>query len=177
MRSASVLETVDRRGDAAPAGDHVLARETRHRHHRRMAEQPAELDGVADLLARDGDDPHCGRLLVDHAYRRLGRDYAGDRGRRRVAGDRDHVESDGADARHRLKLLYRERTRVHGVDHALVLRDRDERARKSADVGARHYAALLHLVVQEGERGGRAGRARLLEADLLQDVSDGVTDG
>ena len=50
-------------------------------------------------------------------------------------------------------------------------------AGKSADVGGRHDAALLHLIVEHGERCGGARCANLFEADLLKHFADGVAYG
>ena len=49
----------------------------------------------------------------------------------------------------------------------------DERAGQAADAGAGHDAALLHGVVEHGERGRGARTAALAHADGFQDLGHG----
>ena len=142
-----------------------------------MTEEAAEIDVVADLLADGRDDTNRSGLLVDHAEGCLVCDDTGDRGRRRVARDGDHIEADGAYAGHRLELLDVESTGLDGIDHTLILGNRDERAAESADGAGRHDTALLHLIVQHRQCGGRARRTGALESHRLQDIRNRITDG
>ena len=148
-----------------------------HGHDRRIAEQAAEVQLVADLLADCGDDAHGGGLVVDHADGALVGDDAEDGLDRRVAGNGDHVQADAADAGHGLELLQAQRAGLGGADHAGVLGHGDERAGQAADAGAGHDAALLHGVVEHGERGRGARAAALANADGFQDLGHGVALG
>ena len=91
--------------DAAAPGDEVRAGIGVYGLHRRGAEQPAELHRVPDLHARSRDQAHRRRLLVYHADGRLVRDDGGDGRGGGIAGDRDHVQSHGADAGHGFQLI------------------------------------------------------------------------
>ena len=172
--SRSVLEGVDRRGDAAAELHEARRVAAGHADDRSFAEQAAEDGLFADALAGHGNDAHGGGLGVDHADGHFVGDHAGDRGRGRVAGDGDHVETDGADARHRLKLLHREGAAAgRGLDGA-VLGDGDEGARKAAHMRGGEDAALLHGVVEHGQNGRRAGSADRGEAHRLEDLAHAV---
>ena len=142
-----------------------------------MAQKPAELQRIAHAAADRRDQADRRGLLIDHADRHLVRDDAADRGGGGVAGDGDHVQSHRTYAGHRLQLFQRQRPLLHGMDHSLVLAHRDERAGKAAHIGRRHDAPLLDLIVEERQRGGGAGRARGLKADLLKDLRHRVADG
>jgi Zn-dependent protease len=84
-------------------------------HDRRGPEQAAEIHPVAGLGPRHGNQPHGGRLVVDHADGHFVGDDGGNGLRRGVAGDGDHVQSDRADAGHRLELLQHEVSASDGV--------------------------------------------------------------
>ena len=84
-----------------------------------------------------------------------------------IARHGDHVEAHGAYAGHGLQLLDGQRPVLGGADHAGILGHGDERAREAAHGRRRHDAALLHGVVQHGERrrgarGRRTGPRRWL---------------
>ena len=66
-----------------------------------------------------------------------------------------------AHARHGLQLLDGKRSVLSGADHAGVLRRGDEGAGQAAHRRRRHDAALLHGVVQHGERRRGAGASAL----------------
>ena len=176
-QNALVLERVNRRRDSAATGHEGLAAGLVDRHDGRVAHKAAEVRHFADALARHGDHAHGGGLLVDHADRGLVGDDAGNGGCGGVSRNGNHVEADGAYAGHGFELLDGQATGRSRVDHVLVFGDRDERAGQAAHVGGRHDAALLHLVVEHGERRCGAGSADLLEADLLKHFADGVAYG
>ena len=114
-------------------------------HDGRVAQQAAEVQHVAGLVADGGDDAHGGGLAVHHADGGLVRDQAADDLGARVARDDDHVDADGADRGHGLELFQRQAAAVGGVDHAVILRHGDESAGQAADVVGCHDAALLDL--------------------------------
>ena len=167
-QNALVLERVNRCRNTAATGHEGLAAGLVDRHDGRVTHEAAEVRHLTDALARHGDHAHGGGLLIDHADRGLVGDDAGNGGCGGVSRNGDHVEADGAHAGHGLKLFDLQAAIGCRVDHVLVFGDRDERTRQAAHVGGRHNAALLHLVVEHGERRGSAGSADLFEADLLQ---------
>ena len=167
---------MDRSGNATLSRNHIGAREFGDLHHGRIPEKSAELDRIADRLAGDRNDSDGGRLLVDHADGRLVGDNSRNGCGGRIARYRDHVETHRADARHRLELLDRKSARIDRVNHALILRYGNERARKAADIAGGHHAALFDVIVQKRERGSRAGSAGMLKTDLLEDVGHRVAD-
>ena len=59
---------------------------------------------------------------------------------------------------------------------ALVLRNRDECAGETADIGRCHNTALFHLIVQKCQRCCRSRCTCVLEADLLKDIRNGISD-
>ncbi|CAN3998231.1 Cysteine-rich CPCC domain-containing protein, partial [Dysosmobacter welbionis] len=89
----------------------------------------------------------------------------------------DHVQAHGTDAGHGLQLVQAEGPCLCGGDHALVLADGDEGAGEAAHRGGRHDAALLHRVVQQGQRRRSAVGAADLQAHLLQNAGHAVSDG
>ena len=78
-----------------------------------------------------------------------------------VAGDGDHVEADRADGRHRLELGEGQVAVSTASRQRGVLAHGDERAGEAADGRGGEAAPLLHRVVQQRERGRRAGGADL----------------
>ena len=170
----SVFQCLHRGGDAAAAVDHDRGAEPADGHDGRVAQQAAEVQHVAGLVADGGDDAHGGGLAVHHADGGLVRDQAADDLGGGIARDDDHVDADGADRGHCLELFQRQAAAVGGVDHAVILRHGDERAGQAADVVGRHDAALLDRVVQQGQAGRRAAAAAALKAHLLQNVRNTV---
>src|SRR6056297_1926661 len=92
-----VRQAAYRGGNAAAAPGERRARELAHGHHGGAAEEPAVLGNLADAFAVDGDDAHRRRFVVDHPDGELVEQDARNGFGRRVAGDRHHVEPDGAD--------------------------------------------------------------------------------
>ena len=168
---------MNRSGNTTATGHKGLAAGLVHRNDRRVAHEAAEVGHLAHALAFHRDYTHGGGLLVDHANGGLVGDDAGDGGCGGVARNGNHVKADGAYAGHSLELFDLQAAVVGRVDHVLVFGDRNERAGQAAHIGGRHDAALLHLVVEHGERGGGAWGAHLFEADLLQHFADGVAHG
>ena len=175
--SASIPQRLERGGDAAAeaderrAGAGVADLDDGHR-----AEQAAEIDHVAGLRARHGDQPGGGGLVVDHADGHLVGDDRGDRLGGRVAGDGDHVQPDRADAGHRFELLQHEVAPADGLGQRGVFADRDERPAQAADRAGGEQPALLHRVVEHGHGGRRARGADLVDAQRLEDLADAVAD-
>ena len=176
-QNALVLERVNRCRNTAATGHEGLAAGLVDRHDGCVTHEAAEVRHLADTLARHGDHAHGGGLLIDHADGGFVGDQAGDGGSSGIARNGNHVEADGAHAGHGLKLFDLQAAIGCRVDHVLVFGDRDERAGQAAHVGGRHNAALLHLVVEHGERRCGAGSADLFEADLLKHFADGVAYG
>jgi Zn-dependent protease len=103
---ALIPQRLDGGGDAAAEVDErVAGAGIADFHDGRGAEQAAEINHVARLRPRHGDQPHGRRLVVHHADGHLVGDDGGDGFRGGVAGNGDHVEADRADARHGLELL------------------------------------------------------------------------
>ena len=96
---------MQRRGYPAAAADEGVAIRGIYRHHRRAAQQAAEFGPVAGFFVGDGDNPHGGGFVVDHADGHFVGDDGGEGGGAGVAGEGDHVETDGADRCHRLQLV------------------------------------------------------------------------
>ena len=94
-----------------------------------------------------------------------------------IARHGDHVEAHGAHAGHGLQLLDGQRPVLGRADHAGVLGHGDEGAGQAAHGRRRHDAALLHGVVQHGERRRGAGAAALAHADGFQDLGHGIALG
>ena len=93
-----------------------------------------------------------------------------------VAGNDYHIETDGADRRHRFELLYLQCARACGVYHSGVLGDGDKRAGETADMRRSHRAALFDCVVEQGERRCCAVSAALFETYLFEYMRHGVAD-
>ena len=95
-----------------------------------------------------------------------------------VAGNGDHIQTDGADSGHCFQLFKRQGAASWLRRSCRRPRDdRNERAGKAADVGGSHYAALLNCVVEHREaRRSYRVQPQLLKADLLEDMRDGVAD-
>ena len=102
-----VLQRVQRCGHAAAAMREHGTCMIVNGHDRRIAEEPTEIETIADLLADCGDEAHGGRLVVDHADCAFVRDDAEYRFLRCVTGNRNHVETDRAHAGHGFELLKR----------------------------------------------------------------------
>src|SRR2546423_9346148 len=168
----SVSQRVNRRGDATAAAYEGVGGEFVDGHDGGRAEEAAELDRVADIFSRHGDDAHRGRLVVRHADGHLVGDDGGDGLSRRRAGHGHHVNAYGADARPRFQFVERERAVARRAYHPVVLRDRDERPAHPAHRARSHRAALLYGVGEERKRGGRAVRARALETQSLDYLRD-----
>ena len=168
---------MNRSGNTTATGHKGLAAGLVDRHDGRVAHQAAEVRHLAHALARHGDHTHGGGLLIHHADGGFVGDQAGDGGSSGIARNGDHVKTHRAYAGHGLKLLEGQATGGGSVNHVLVFGDRNERAGQAAHIGGRHDAALLHLIVEHGERGGGAWGAHLFEADLLQHFADGVAHG
>ena len=176
-QNALVLERVNRCRNTSATGHESLAAGLVHRNDRRIAHQAAEVGHLPYAFAFNRNHTHSCGLLIDHADRGFIGDDAGNGGCGGVSRNGDHVEADGAHAGHGLKLFDLQAAIGCRVDHVLVFGDRDERAGQAAHVGGRHNAALLHLVVEHGERRGSAWCANLFEADLLKHFADGVAYG
>ena len=156
---------MDRRRNAAATGHEGLAAGLVHRNDRRVAHEAAEVGHLPYAFAFNRNHTHGRGFLVDHADRSLVGDDAGNGGGGGISRNGDHVKADGAYAGHGFELFDLQAAVGCRVDHVLVFGDGDERAGKSADVGGRHDAALLHLIVQHGERCGGARCANLFEAE------------
>ena len=98
------------------------------------------------IAALVGDD---GGIWRPRTCRRELRSYPDRRSRQRSLLPASQVESEPLDC---------------CVDHAGVLRYGNERAGKSADVGGRHYAALLDRVVEHCQSRRRTVRSRSSQA-------------
>ncbi len=112
--------------------------------------------------------------MVDHADGDLVGDERGEGLGVGVAGDGDHVEADRADGGHRFELRQGEVAAGDGVGQGLVFADCDEGAGEAADAGTGEGAALLDGVVEQGQRGGRAGGTESLDAHRLEDLAHGI---
>ena len=66
--------------------------------------EAAEDGAVASTFAGDGNDPHGGRLVVDHADGDLVGDQGGEGRGIGLAGNGDHIQADRADGGHGLEL-------------------------------------------------------------------------
>ena len=176
-REKLVFEAVDWGGDATASGHESFAAGLVDWNDRRIAHQAAEVGHLPYAFALDRNHAHGRGFLVDHADRSLVGDDAGNGGGGGISRNGDHVKADGAYAGHGFELFDLQAAVGRRVDHVLVFGDGDERAGKSADVGGRHDAALLHLIVEHGERCGGARCANLFEADLLKHFADGVAYG
>ena len=62
-----VLQALDRCGDPAAAVDEIRRRSGIQAHDGAVAEKPAEIERIADLLPDGGDDAHRRGLGIDHA--------------------------------------------------------------------------------------------------------------
>jgi Zn-dependent protease len=123
-----VPQRLDGGGDAAAEVDEGLAgAAVADFHDGRRAEQAAEVDHVARLRPRHGNQPHGRRLVVHHADGHLVGDDGGDGFGRGVAGDGDHVQADGADARHGFELFQDEVAASDGLRQGGVFAHGDER--------------------------------------------------
>ena len=88
----SIVQTVDRRRYVATILDKPRGlADVRNWHDCATAEQAAELDAVAGLLAGHGYESHRRRFLVDHADCHLVRYHSAQRLRRRVTWHGNHV--------------------------------------------------------------------------------------
>ena len=136
--TALVFQRLHRGGDAAAAVDHDRRAELADGHDGRVAQQAAKVQHIAGLVADGGDDAHRRRLAVHHADSGFIRNQGTDDLGGGIARDDHHVDTDRADRRHGFELFQRQAAAVGGVDHAVVLRHRDERAGQAADAGAGH---------------------------------------
>src|SRR5699024_2804835 len=173
----SVFQRLHGGRDAAAAVDHHGGAVAADGHDRRMAQQAAEVQNIAGFMADGGDHAHGGGLAVDHADGGFVGDQAADDLGAGVAGDDHHVDAHRADSRHGFQLFQRQAAAFGGFDHAVVLRYRDERARKAAYMVGGHHTALFDGVVQQGQAGGGAAAAAAFQAHLLQDIGYAVADG
>ena len=142
-----------------------------------MAQQTAEIQHVACFVANGRDDAHGGGLAVHHADGGFVRDQAADDLGSRVAGNDHHVDADRADGGHCFELFKRQAAAVGCVDHAVVLRHRDECAGQAAHVVGSHHAALFDGVVQQGQAGGGAAAAAAFQTHFFQNIGNAVADG
>jgi Zn-dependent protease len=111
-----VPQRLDGGGDAAAEMHEGLAGPAvADLHDRGGPEQAAEIHALAGFRPGHGDQPHGGRLVVDHADGHFVGDDRGDGLRRGVAGDGDHVQPDRADAGHRLEFFQDEVSAADGV--------------------------------------------------------------
>ncbi len=95
--------------------------------------EAAEEGAVASTFAGDGNDPHGGRLVVDHADGDLVGDQGGEGLGIGLAGNGDHIQADRADGGHGLELGECE---VAGLDRAGqrgILADGHERTGEPTD--------------------------------------------
>jgi len=154
MRKKLILENpqslipkrMQRRGYPPAAANKNVALRGVYRHHRGSSQQAAEFGPVAGFFSGDGDNPHSGGFVVDHADGHFVGDDGGEGGGGGVAGKGYHVETDGADRGHRFEFVQAERAFFDGGNHALIFGDGDEGAGKAADMSRCHNAALLHHV-------------------------------
>lgn len=129
---------------------------------------PPKFSSSPGILADGGNEPDRSRLGVHHADSRLICDNRRENFCGCVAGNDYHIETDGADRRHRFELLYLQCARACGVYHSGVLGDGDKRAGETADMRRCHRAALFDCVVEQGERRCRAVSAALFETYLFE---------
>jgi len=131
---ALIDQRLQRRRDAAAARYQPARRPRVDGNDGSAAEQAAKVDPIADALTDRGDQSDGCCFLVDHADRGFVGDDRGDRFRRRVAGNGDHIEADRTDRGHRLELVDGHRAAFGGFDHPGIFRERDEGAGKAADI-------------------------------------------
>ena len=112
--------------------------------------------------------------MVHHADCRLVGNHCGEGGGGGVAGNRNHVQADGADGGHCFELIQGDVSGCCGFNHADILRDRNEGAGEATDVRACHEAALLHRIIEQCEgRNGTVGTDGF-QTHLFEDVRDRV---
>ena len=129
-----VAETVNRRRNTTAAGDERLRAGGVGGHDGCATEQATEFDHVAYAQADRRDDADRGGLVVHHADCCLVGNHCGEGGGGGVAGNRDHVQADGADGGHGFELVQGDVSGGCGFNHADVLRDRDEGTGEATDV-------------------------------------------
>ena len=96
---------MQRRGYPPPAANKNIAFRGIYRHHWRSSQQAAEFGPVAGFFPGDGNNPHGGGFVVDHADGHFIGDDGGEGSGAGVAGKGDHVEADGADGCHRFEFV------------------------------------------------------------------------
>lgn len=82
-----------RSGNEPATGDELGVAHRVNRDDRRVAQQAAEVNFIADSLARDRDDAHRGGLMVHHANGSLVGNHAGDGRCRGITWKRNHVKA------------------------------------------------------------------------------------
>ena len=97
------------------------------------AEKSAERYEAA-VFAVDGNYAHGGGLVVDDSYGGFVGYHCGDYVCGGVAGNCDHIESDGANGGHRFEFFKSKHAFLCGFDHSDILADGDKRAAESAYV-------------------------------------------
>ena len=102
--SSLIFEALQGRGDSAAAGDEFRGRITVHVHDGSAAEESAEFHVLAGLLAYGGNETDRGGLAVDHTDGGFIGKNGGDNLGGSIAGNGDHVETDGADSSHGFQL-------------------------------------------------------------------------
>src|SRR5215210_4289567 len=96
------------RGYASAASYEIRAVESVDGHDGRAPQEAAELDHLADIFARHGDDAHRRRLVIHDADGHLVGDDRTDGLGSSLAGHGDHVYPDRADARPGFQFFERE---------------------------------------------------------------------
>ena len=148
-----VFQAMERSGDLAAAVDELGGGAGVYFHYWAGAQQAAELQLVAYLLADGGNHAHGGGLAVDHTDGGLVGDNAADHLRRGVAGNDDHIQTHGANGGHGFQLLNGQRATAGCVDHTCVLRYRDKGSGQAAYAGGGHYAAFFDSIVEYSQAG------------------------
>src|SRR5699024_3158317 len=164
-----------RSGNESATGNELGVAHRVDRDDGRVAQQSAKVNFIADSLARDRDDAHRGGLMVHHANGCFISNHTGDSRGRGITWKRDHVKANGADCSHGFKLVHRNCTGAYRIDHAFIFRDRDKGTRQTTNTGTCHHAALLNCIVKQRECRGGAMRSDFVQAHVLHDVRDRVT--
>ena len=139
-----------------------------------MAQQAAKVQNIAGLVANGGDHAHSGGLAVDHADGGFVCNQTADDLGGGIAGDNHHVNANGADGGHGFQLFQRQAAAFGCLDHAVILRYRDECAGQAAHMVGCHYAALFHGIVQHGKAGGGAAAAAAFQTHFFQNVGNTI---
>ena len=141
------------------------------------SQQTAKIQFFAFSSTDGGNDAHSGGFGINHANGSFVGNDTGDDIRRCIAGDDDHIQSDGADGRHSFQFFDGQGAAAGGSNHAGIFGHRDKGAGQTADVAGCHQAAFFDSIIEHGQRGSRAAGTALLQSDFFKNVGDGIADG